>query len=82
MSLDQWLGTIGVALLLLAYFLNIRGIWSRDSKWYSGLNALGAGLACLASWLISYYPFVVLEGFWLVVSIWNMIGRTTSSRVE
>ena len=79
MSIDQLIGSIGVGLLLLAYALNVTGRLSKDAKAYAALNALGAGLACLASWLIAYYPFVVLEGVWMVVSIYALVFPSTST---
>jgi hypothetical protein len=38
------------------------------------MNVLGAGLACIASWLISYMPFVILEGTWTLVSFVALIN--------
>ena len=73
MTADQLIGSIGVGLLLLAYALNVTGKLSRSDKRYAGLNAAGAGLACLASWMIAYYPFVVLEGVWTIVSLWALV---------
>lgn len=69
MSLAEGIGSIGVGLLLLAFLLNLRGLLGRGSRLYQGLNGLGAGLACWASWLIGYTPFVVLEGTWCLVAL-------------
>ena len=38
------------------------------------MNIIGAGLAGLASWLINYMPFVVLEATWMAVSVFALIG--------
>lgn len=65
----DWIGAVGVTLLLLAYALNVFGALDRRSLSYSAINAVGAGLAAFASWLIAYLPFVVLEGTWCLVSI-------------
>jgi hypothetical protein len=62
------IGTVGVGLILLAYFCNTFGWISGKSKLFFLLNIVGAGLACYASWLIDYWPFVILEGTWFVVS--------------
>jgi len=52
----------GVFLILLAYILNItERINSKDMSFIL-LNLIGASLACLASILISYIPFIILEG--------------------
>ena len=63
------IGTIGVGLILLAYFLNIFNLLSKENKVFFLLNIAGAGLACYASWMIDYWPFVVLEGTWFLVSV-------------
>ena len=69
MSLDEAIGSVGVALLLGAFALNLAGKLARGSRVYSGLNALGAGIACYASWRIGFMPFVVLEGAWMAVAL-------------
>ena len=74
-SIDQVIGSIGVGILLLAYALHVSGKLSANTRVYAGLNVIGAGLACLASWMIPFYPFVVLEGVWMLVSLWALIGN-------
>jgi VIT1/CCC1 family predicted Fe2+/Mn2+ transporter len=63
------IGTIGVALLLLAFLLNLSGKLSQRSRAYAALNAVGAGLACAAAALLPFMPFVVLEGTWALVAV-------------
>ncbi len=65
----DWVGAAGVSLLLLAFALNVFGALDRKSMSYSLINAIGAGLAAYASWLISYLPFLVLESTWCLVSL-------------
>jgi multisubunit Na+/H+ antiporter MnhG subunit len=67
MHYNDLIGTLGVGLILLAYLLHTFH-WLRKGRLYYALNLLGAGLACYASWLIRYWPFVVLEGVWCIVS--------------
>jgi len=62
------IGSAGVALLLLAFALNLAGRLEAASRLYQGMNLLGAGLACWASWRIGFWPFVVLEGTWAAVA--------------
>lgn len=69
MNMTDIIGTIGVGLILLAYFLNIFSLLSKENKVFFLLNIAGAGLACYASWMIDYWPFVVLEGTWFLVSV-------------
>lgn len=68
MTLTDWTGTIGVSILLIAFLLNITGRIFKEGFWYLFLNAVGAGTACLASVMLRYWPFVILEGCWTVVS--------------
>jgi hypothetical protein len=65
----DYIGFIGVAILLVAFLLNLSGKLSKDGLVYIILNITGAGLACLASWLTHFMPFVLLEGVWTVVSL-------------
>jgi hypothetical protein len=73
MSYNDMAGTIGVGLILLAYFCNIFRFIPREGKLFFVLNMVGAGLACYASWLIHYRPFVILEGTWALVSVIGFI---------
>jgi len=68
MTTADLIGSVGVAILLLAFLLNLLKRLSQDSPIYSLLNMMGAGLACYASWIIDYLPFVVLEGTWCLVA--------------
>jgi len=69
MSKVDLIGFIGVSLILIAYFLNLNGKLKADDIKYILLNLTGAILACLASLLMEYYPFVLLEGTWTLVSL-------------
>ncbi|MEM1177256.1 MAG: hypothetical protein AAGM22_02830 [Acidobacteriota bacterium] len=69
MTPGDWVGSVGVALLLLAFALNLAKVLPASSRTYAALNAVGAGLACWASWLIGFMPFVVLEGTWCAAAL-------------
>lgn len=73
LTVNDWIGFIGVFILLLGYLLNLAGKISKDGLWYIVLNIAGAGLACLASYLIHYMPFVLLEATWTLVSLAALI---------
>ena len=70
---NDYIGFAGVLVLLIAFLLNLIGKISKDSLPYILMNIIGAGLACLASWLIHYIPFVILEGTWAIVSFFALI---------
>ncbi len=76
MTIDDYaviVGSIGVALLLLAFTLNRWKLLLQDTKIYNLLNIIGAGLSCSASILIGFIPFVVLEGVWGIVATIGLI---------
>lgn len=74
MTQTDWIGFIGVTILLVAYFLNLTDKLKKDSKIYLFLNLLGARIACIASILLKYLPFIILEGCWTMVSIIGLIN--------
>jgi len=66
---NDLLGFTGVAILLLAFLLHQLNQLSKDGLAYILMNIVGAGLACFASYLIRYLPFVILEATWMMVSM-------------
>jgi hypothetical protein len=69
MNPGELVGTIGVSLLLAAFALNLLKKLTSDSVAYLALNTAGAALACLSSYLIHFWPFVILEGVWMLSSL-------------
>ena len=65
----ELVGSIGVTILLGAFFANLMDWLETRSRLYSTLNATGAAIAAYASWGIGFMPFVVLEATWSVVAI-------------
>jgi len=74
MTIDDWLGTVGVSILLIAFALNLMGRLDHGSKTYQGLNVLGAGVLALVAWRIEFMPFLVLELVWMAVSMAALFG--------
>ncbi|WP_395045734.1 hypothetical protein [Flavobacterium sp.] len=73
MNYNDIIGTIGVSMVLVAYFLNIFGLIPKEGILFFILNILGASIACYASILINYKPFVILEGTWAMVSFLGLM---------
>jgi hypothetical protein len=73
MQYNDLIGTLGVGLILLAYFLNTARLLERNKRLFYVMNIIGASLACYASYLIAYWPFVILEGTWTLVSIYGLM---------
>lgn len=73
MTFNEFIGSIGVGLILIAYFCSVFKFIMTNGKLFFSMNIIGAGLACYASILINYWPFVILEGMWTVVSVIGFI---------
>lgn len=73
MSTIDWIGFVGVFQILLAYILQILGKLQNGDLAFILLNLFGACLACLASILMNYLPFVILEGVWALTSLFSLV---------
>ena len=78
MNNTDWIGSIGVAILLMAFLLNLLNRLSKDGFVYILMNVFGAGLACYASLLLNYMPFIILEGCWTLVSVFSLLKLLNS----
>ena len=72
MNFIDWIGFLGVFQILLAYILNVSGRTSNKSLIFIMLNFTGASMACLASILLNYWPFIILEAVWALVSLYSL----------
>ena len=72
-SIADITGSIGVFILLLAFALNLFNKISKENLVYILMNIVGGGLACVASYLINYVPFIILEVVWTLVSIGALV---------
>jgi len=82
MDTANWIGSLGVALLLLAFFLSLFKFIAQDGFACIGMNIAGAGLACWSSWLIAFMPFVILEAVWCLVAVAALAKRIQTSRMQ
>jgi hypothetical protein len=84
MRASDILASVGVIILLIAFLLNLYKKLPAQSKVYSFLNLIGAGICCLSSYLIRFYPFIVLEGIWAFVALLSLfnVPRGTSADNE
>jgi hypothetical protein len=73
MKLSDIIASIGVIILLVAFVMNLTGKLSTKSRLYMLLNLIGAGTCCYASYMVSFYPFVVLEGVWCTVALVSLL---------
>lgn len=82
MTATDWIGFVGVTILLVAFFLNLTDKIGKDSFCYLFLNFMGAGIACFASILLDYLPFIILEGCWTLVSAFGIIKCLSKKRTS
>ncbi len=79
MTLADWIGSIGVSILLIAFLLNLLKKIAQDSVPYVVMNLVGALVAGLASVMIHYTPFIILEAVWVLVSLITLINISRKS---
>ena len=73
------LGTLGVAIIVLTYILlQIERVRS-DQLAYSLMNAVGAALILISLYFDFNLPSVVVEVFWLLISLFG-IGKYLARR--
>jgi hypothetical protein len=63
------ISSVGVFLILLAFFLNTFNYIEANSKLYLLLNIVGGAFACYGSILLNSLPFIILEGTWSLVAL-------------
>ena len=80
MNTVDWIGFLGVFQILMAYMLNVFGKLEKNSLAFILLNFLGAGMACWASILMNYIPFIILEGVWALVSLITLLKYKNGRR--
>ncbi len=72
MHTNDLIGSIGVIMMLVAFLLNIMDKLDNDHPFYIFLNFIGSIMACIASIMIEYTPFIILEGTWALISGWGI----------
>jgi hypothetical protein len=72
--------SIGVTLILIAYFGNATGKIPQN-KIYFSLNVAGSILAGYGAYLVQLWPIVILEVIWAITSLFEIYiisGKTKS----
>lgn len=77
MSLSSWIGSVGVTVLLFAFILNLLKKLSANSSAYLLMNIVGALLAGISSYMIDFWPFVILESVWVIASLVPLIKKAS-----
>ena len=78
-ALYNLVGFIGAALLIAAYFANQQRWLRSDDRRYPFANLLGAVLIFVSLCFEWNFPSVVIEVFWITISLWG-IGKSLRRR--
>jgi hypothetical protein len=67
------LGSLGVGVIVVTYLLLQLGRVRSDQLIYSLLNGVGAALILISLYYDFNLPSVIVEAFWLVISIFGIL---------
>lgn len=76
-SIFDFIGNVGVFLILTVYLALQTGKTSSDSTVYSLLNAIGAGLILTSLVFQFNLSAFIVEAFWLIISIYGLTKKST-----
>ncbi|MEK7266684.1 MAG: hypothetical protein AAB227_11370 [Pseudomonadota bacterium] len=80
LTVPDLVGYCGVALVVGTYFLSQVGKMDATRTLYPALNAIGALLILFSLVHRPNPPSIVIEFFWLVISIVGLVRRTLKKR--
>ncbi|NNE69376.1 MAG: hypothetical protein HKN29_03310 [Rhodothermales bacterium] len=80
MTVFDIIGLVGVAFIVGAYLLLQTGRIASENPWFSVANALGAGLVLVSLWYEFNLSAAVVEGFWLVMSLYGIVRSLRKRR--
>lgn len=69
MTLPDFIGHLGVALIVATYFLVQIGKMDATQPAYPAINGAGALFILLSLTFDPNWPSIVMEGFWLIISL-------------
>jgi hypothetical protein len=85
MKIADIIASAGVLILLIGFLMNLFKRISAESRLYALLNFTGATLCGISAYMVSFYPFVVLEAVWALVALFalfrNVPRGTSSSKI-
>jgi len=80
LSLIDVMGWVGAIILLTAYTLNILQKVEADSSYFLSINLLGAFLLTVNAYSTESYPFLVVNLFWVLVSIYQLSQKKMGTK--
>lgn len=70
--LTDWVGLVGSAVIVVAYFLNQRGQLASSDWRFPALNLAGAALILFSLFFAWNLPSVLIEVFWIAISLYGL----------
>ena len=77
---SDFVGNIGVALLIITFYLNIAGKIDTKGFWYSANNLLVAVLLGINLYFKPNLSSIIIEIFWAGISIYGLVQWYRSRR--
>lgn len=72
------IGLFGIALIIIAYFFLQKGKLKSDQYAYPVLNLIGAAMHLISLYRFYNLPSVIIEIFWIAISIYGIIKARRS----
>lgn len=72
MDLIVLCGWVGAIMLLIAYSSNLLGKIKNDAPLFLIANIVGSGLLIVNAWANKAYPFIIINVFWFLVSLYQL----------
>lgn len=69
-----YIGSLGAALILIAFVMGQMHIWKDTYFVYDLLNAVGSILLVIYAWIGFSWPFVILNLVWALVSLKDVVS--------
>lgn len=73
MLLSDFIGLAGAAIVLVVYFLNLRGLMRAEGWPYALLNLIGAVLILVSLYNAWNLSAAIVELFWAAISIYGLV---------
>jgi hypothetical protein len=77
----DFVGNVGVVLMILCYLLLQMGKLRLEDPRYSALNAIGAVMVLVSLYFSFNLSAFIVEGFWLAISLFGLIKLALRSGV-
>lgn len=73
--------SVGVFILLFAYFMQLAKVISTEGMFYLGLNVVGGAIAATSSYFLNVTAFVVLEGTWSLMALYFLVKLSSKKKL-